>query len=136
MGAAGGPAAPSKTTKPASAAVPSKVSTTPTAPLTPQLRSDINAAMIAGGHIEKIQTYLLAALQSTGWQASVRSLCLEMLRNGEASDYGVLLKRIREECRRDGGKCKVEAKVVDEGIGVVREVLGGVVNVVEPDGGR
>ncbi|KAI9801195.1 MAG: hypothetical protein M1825_003469 [Sarcosagium campestre] len=104
-----------------------KITTTASAPLTPQLRSDINAALIAGGHVEKIQSQLLASLQASGWQENVRALCLEMLRAGEARSQTALMRRVREDVRAGDGRAKVADSVIDDGIAVVREALAAVV---------
>ncbi|KAI9840391.1 MAG: hypothetical protein M1837_001649 [Sclerophora amabilis] len=100
--------------------------------LTPALRSDINASLLAGGQVEKIQSHLLTLLSQSSWPSSIRQLCLSLLRSGEVTSYAQLVQRVREEVRKgEAGSWDVGVPrtVVSEGVGVVRECLAEVIEI-------
>ncbi|KAK3401275.1 hypothetical protein B0T20DRAFT_495553 [Sordaria brevicollis] len=73
------------------------------ATLDPELRSNINAALIEEGHVGKIQDHLLHSLHShsSNWPTTVQNHALALLRSGEISTFPALLRRVLEDVRHD-----------------------------------
>ncbi|KAI9671995.1 MAG: hypothetical protein M1829_004539 [Trizodia sp. TS-e1964] len=123
------------------------------------LRPNINAALLAGGHVDKIQTHLLTHLQRLGWTSDVHMLCVTLMRQATRTPrveqrgrsisqrrgadeeleedeepprtFNELVARVRRETAEDA-RLEVPREVVDEGMAFVRKILAEVVTLVEP----
>lgn len=108
------------------------------APLTPNLKSAINNALLAHNAIPKIQAALLHQCQATGFTAALRQRTLDLLRNGECNSYTEVMDKIIAELKissddtivhNGNGKngtssgLKVPIEVVREGIDIVRHAI-------------
>ncbi|KAI5864622.1 hypothetical protein GGS23DRAFT_595341 [Durotheca rogersii] len=83
--------------------VPTSAATYTPATLDPDLRSQINMLLIRDGHITKIQDHLLHALNShpSNWPSNVQAHALALLRNGDATTFPALVRRVLEDVRQE-----------------------------------
>lgn len=83
--------------------VPASAATYTPATLDPDLRSQINAALLREGHVERIQEQLLHSLHAhpSNWPSAVQSHALSLLRSGEVTTFPALVKRVVDDVRHD-----------------------------------
>ena len=111
------------------------------APLTPNLKSAINNALLAHNTVPKIQAALLHQCQATGFTSALRQRTLELLRSGECNSYTEVMDKIIAELKistddtsavvvtNGNGKngtnsgLRVPVEVVKEGIDIVRHAV-------------
>ncbi|KAI9811187.1 MAG: hypothetical protein M1832_000942 [Thelocarpon impressellum] len=67
--------------------------------LDPTLRSQINAALLEEGHIDRIHSTLSTNLHSTPFPAQVRAQALALLRAGECTTFPALLEEVARRVR-------------------------------------
>lgn len=129
-----------------------------TSNLPPNLRSSINNALVSHNAIPAIQTALLNECQSSGFVTALRARVLELLRSGQCTSYGDIMATVMAELKAnaiqdgsgpfvnggtvmvgeeingsgtvDSGQLKVPARVIEEGVKVVRGALEGCVDIV------
>ncbi|RDA83097.1 hypothetical protein CP532_3085 [Ophiocordyceps camponoti-leonardi (nom. inval.)] len=71
------------------------------ATLEPDLRSQVNDALLRSGHITRIHEALLHALHSdpSNWPTAIQSHALFLMRNGQAPTFPKLLQRVLNDVR-------------------------------------
>ncbi|RCI09292.1 hypothetical protein L249_1479 [Ophiocordyceps polyrhachis-furcata BCC 54312] len=71
------------------------------ATMEPDLRSQVNDALLRDGHITRIHEALLHALHSdpSNWPTAIQSRALSLMRSGQAPTFPKLLQRVIQEVR-------------------------------------
>ncbi|MCJ1433289.1 hypothetical protein MMC27_002648 [Xylographa pallens] len=88
---------------------PQRIPLPPTGTLTPPLRSQLNAALLATTAIPTIHSTLLHECQASGWLDLIKARVLDLLRSGECATYGEVMAVVLQEMkgnssgRGDGG---------------------------------
>ncbi|KAK0753461.1 hypothetical protein B0T18DRAFT_316489 [Schizothecium vesticola] len=83
--------------------VPASAANYTMATLDPELRTQINQALIDDGLVTKIQDHLLHSLHAhpANWPTAVENHAIALLRSGEVTTFPALLRRVIEDVRRD-----------------------------------
>jgi hypothetical protein len=83
--------------------VPNSAASYTLATLDPDLRSQINTALLREGHVSKIQESLLHALNahSTNWPTLIQNHALTLLRSGEVTTFPALMRRVLDDVRQE-----------------------------------
>ncbi|QDS77221.1 hypothetical protein FKW77_002927 [Venturia effusa] len=135
--------------------LPRSLSPTPSTqskPLPPSMNQVLTAALLQSQHnpnhssIPTIERVLTEELAKAGWTNALRSHVQNLVRSGECSSYGEIMKRVlldirvpegKEDKKEEGEEAKkslaVPQSVVDEGIKVIRRELEKVAVVVVDD---
>ncbi|KKF93761.1 hypothetical protein CFO_g3879 [Ceratocystis platani] len=81
--------------------VPAAAGSYSAATIDTDLRTSINMTLLRDGHVNKIQEHLLQSLNSNSadWPTLVQNHALTLLRNGEASSFPDLLRRVLDDVR-------------------------------------
>jgi hypothetical protein len=120
----------------------------PSKPLAPSIHNNLTAALLNSSHnpngssIPAIEKTLTEELSKAGWTTALRSHVQNLVRSGECSSYGEIMKRVLLDIKvpeekdegEDGKKgLVVPDSVVREGIKVIRKELEKVAVVVVDD---
>lgn len=66
-------------------------------PIPPDLRNDINAALISGGGLRAIEGTLEHELQASGWIADLKAYITHLLRSGECTTVKEVEAKVHEK---------------------------------------
>ena len=123
-------------------------------PLPDNLRSALNAALLANNAVPTILTSLLDECQRSGFTAAIRARVADLLRSGECTTYGEVMREVMGEIKSssdvassnvaatsngedlgpDGErKLKVPKRVIEEGVKQVRAALETCVDIVNDE---
>ena len=127
-------------------------------PMSKELQSQVSQHLLDTGTINAFHAVLLHQAQASGWIDALKQRSLELLRSGQCTTYGEVMKSIMEEARGKtqsqltnglggdkrngtakgggivGGDTKTDVKipevVVEKGLDALKKTLEGVVDVV------
>ena len=123
-------------------------------PLSDNLRSSLNAALLANNAIPNILNSLLDECQRSGFTAAIRARVMDLLRSGDCTTYAEVMREVMGEIKSasdvetssgtavpngedvgpDGErKLKVPKRVIEEGVKQVRAALETCVDIVNDE---